>query len=65
MTKLTKPQRRKLFKVWRRSGRGISYLAFRRAVSPMLGDGAIICLWVQGRRRLELPSSTKVSRIWA
>jgi len=39
MVILTKAQQRKLLERWRRSDQGVSFLAFRRRVFPILGLG--------------------------
>jgi len=42
--KLNKQQSKALFYLWEYKGQGISYLAFRRSISPMVGvhDTAIV-----------------------
>ncbi len=37
MVHLTKPQQRKLLERWRRHNQGVSFLAFRRQVTPVIG----------------------------
>ena len=39
MVHLTKPQQRKLLARWRRHDQGVSFLAFRRRVTPVIGLG--------------------------
>ena len=39
MVHLTKPQQRKLLERWRRHDQGVSFLAFRRQVVPVVGLG--------------------------
>ena len=39
MVILTKPQQRAILEKWQRSDQGVSFLAFRRRVSPILGLG--------------------------
>ena len=39
MVILTKAQQRKLLERWRRHNQGVSFLAFRRQVTPVIGLG--------------------------
>lgn len=43
--KITKDQSRALFKLWKRNNNNLSFLSFRRTVSPLFSDSCIMVPW--------------------
>lgn len=45
MVRLSKAQRKSLFRVWQRNSQNMSYRQFRKQVQPYFGDSAVLVPW--------------------